>query len=168
MELNWINSHKLGTLWSPYKLNLWICQWCFPDVIFRHWQPDNWHIWQPWQHKMTESSERYVQYNIFRISAWRWKIYYIITQGQYRKTMEKQLDSHTSRSLSLLTVQSYAWLWCSICLIFLQQKCTTLVTMADVTLNSHLSFRFTSPVVVSNLPWVYQSASCVVAAAGYV
>lgn len=38
-------------------------------------------------------------------------------------------------------------------LIFLQQKWTIVVTMATVTLNPHLSLRFTSTVVVPNLIW---------------
>lgn len=108
-----------------------------------------------------------------RWSSWKWKIYYTIKWGYY--SSEKLILKKDRSLIGPILVQSSvfarlgsAWLWCSVHLIFLQQKCTTIATMAAVTLTPHLSFRFTSPVVVPNLPWVHQSASCVVAAAVYV
>ena len=57
------------------------------------------------------------------------------------------LDSHATRSLSLLTS---TWLWC---LISAFRECNVLVTLTVATLNSHFSFRFTSTFAVPNLIW---------------
>lgn len=125
-----------------------------------HWQPDNWHIWQPWQHKITESSERYVHYNIARIYPWRWKIYYMIIWGQYsteRLILEKgQITYWTHKRPDLCLCSLYTAKHDSDAATvsyFSSKKCTTVVTTAAFTLNSHLSFRFTSAIIVPNPIW---------------
>lgn len=125
----------------PVQSSIGFTIWCFPDTIIQV-------VTVAWQHKLIESSEKYLQYNLNILMEV--KDLWLQSDEYYTAPFRKRLPD-----LSLLTIHNHFWVWCNLYMskhFFSKQRMRCFHDCHSCDL-SHFSFRFPSLFAARNLIW---------------